>query len=64
MSEGTRTPDTQDHNGVLELQPFLGVDEVFLPGVLAGLRLQGCHDPADSTAKLITKPGRIVSPRP
>jgi hypothetical protein len=47
VSEGTRTPDTQDHKGVVELQPFLGVDEVFLAGVLAELRFEGCDDPAD-----------------
>jgi hypothetical protein len=47
VSEGTRTPDTQDHNGVVKLQPFLGVDEVFLARVLAELFLKGCDDPAD-----------------
>jgi hypothetical protein len=47
VSEGTRTPDTQDHNGVVELQPFLGIDEVFFARVLAELRLEGCDDPAD-----------------
>jgi hypothetical protein len=46
VSEGTRTPDTQDHNDVVELQPFLGVDEIFLAWVLAELRLKGCDDPA------------------
>jgi hypothetical protein len=47
VSEGTRTPDTQDHNGVAELQPFLRVDEVSLARVLAELRLKGCDDQAD-----------------
>lgn len=32
---------------MVELQPFLGVDEVFLARVLAELRLEGCDDPAD-----------------
>jgi hypothetical protein len=47
VSEGTRTPDTQDHKGVVKLQPFLGVDEVFLARVLAELCLKGCDYPAD-----------------
>jgi hypothetical protein len=37
----------QYHNGVVELQPFLGVDEVFLTRVLTERRLKGCDDPAD-----------------
>src|ERR1700730_18995518 len=44
LNWGTRT---QDRNGVVELQPFLGVGEVVLAGVLAELRLEGCDDPAD-----------------
>ena len=47
VSEGTRTPGTQDYNGVVELQPFLGVDEISLVRVLAELRLKGCADPVD-----------------
>jgi len=32
----------------VELQPVLGVDEVFLGRVLAELGLKGCDDPADA----------------
>src|SRR5579859_7435270 len=47
VSEETRTPDTQDHDDEVALQPFLSVDEVFLARVLAKFRLKGCDDPAN-----------------
>jgi hypothetical protein len=47
VDDRTRTHDTQDHNGVIELQPFLGVDEVLLARVLTELFLKGRDNPAD-----------------
>ena len=40
--DGTRTHDThdtQDHNGVVELQPFLGVNEIILARQLERLQV-------------------------